>query len=305
MLNRENITFSITASTSVGVLTLPRTLSSIALNGRQSKLIVTDYTFGASSSLLYSTASVFFAGTIDGRDVLFLSGDSSQSHEASFVTKGSGGVRVSSNDVSFSAGPSGTTTVTFLAGIEGFVTVWESSDQLVLFSDTITAATFWAPPLVSTSSPSNLENFWQFGTNETVLIGGPYLVRNATLSGGKLALRGDLNASVLLTVIGPSEVRSISWNGAPVELSTTAKSSGAVKTGHLSLSKSIQSFTPPALTGWKFKDSLPEVQTNFSDADWIVANHTTTNLPAPLFGDGRVLYGTCRVHQNSTDHIFT
>lgn len=289
--------------TSAGVLTLPQTFPSIALDGRQSKLIVTDYTFGTGSSLIYSTTSIFFAGTIDGRDILFLFGDSFQSHEVRFVTKGSGGVRASSNDVKFSTDSTGATTVTFLTGIEGLITVWESSKQLILFSDTITAATFWAPPLVTTSSPLNFENFWQFGTNETVLIGGPYLVRNATLSKqGELALRGDLNASATLTVIAPNEVRFVSWNGVPVELATAARSSGAVKTGHLALSQNIKSFAPPALTGWKFMDSLPEIQANFSDADWIVANHTTTNIPAPLFGDGRVLYGG---YTTSHNHIRT
>ena len=47
----------------------------------------------------------------------------------------------------------------------------------------------------------------------------------------------------------------------------------------------------PALTGWKYANSLPEVFSNFSDSDWIIANHTTTNLSAMLYGDGTVLYG--------------
>lgn len=287
-----SITFSVSIPTSSGVLSLPRTLPSIALDGRQSKVLVTDFTFGTSSLLVYSTAGIFFAGSIGGRDILFLFGDSSQSHEAAFVEKGSGGVRASNADIKFSTGLKGATTVTIMSGVEGTVTIWESADQLVMFSDTITAATFWAPPLASTTTPSAFENFWQFGTNETVLVGGPYLVRNATLSReGELALRGDLNASVMLTVIAPSKVRSVSWNGVLVDVSSAAKSSGAVKTGHLTLGQSIKSFAPPTLAGWKYMDSLPEVQANFSDADWIVANHTTTNITAPLFGDGRVLYG--------------
>ena len=58
---------------SQGTLTLPQTPgSTIALTGRQSKLVITDYTFGASGVLLYTTASIFFAGTIGARDVLFL-----------------------------------------------------------------------------------------------------------------------------------------------------------------------------------------------------------------------------------------
>lgn len=49
----------------------------------------------------------------------------------------------------------------------------------------------------------------------------------------------------------------------------------------------------PSLTKWKFKDSLPEVQADFDDSAWKVADHTTTNITQkPLFGDGRVLYGS-------------
>ena len=48
----------------------------------------------------------------------------------------------------------------------------------------------------------------------------------------------------------------------------------------------------PELTGWKYKDSLPEIKTDFDDAEWIVAEKTSTNINVkPRFGDGRVLYG--------------
>ena len=78
-------------------------------------------------------------------------------------------------------------------------------------------------------------------TNTTALIGGPYLVRNATLSrSGELALRGDLNASTLLTVIASPEVRSVSWNGFHVPTDFVRSSRSAViRTGHLSLSTSL------------------------------------------------------------------
>ena len=91
------------------------------------------------------------------------------------------------------------------------MTIWDSDTQLVLFADPVTAATFWAPTVRSPTSHTvaGLENFFQFGTNTTVLVGGPYLVRNATLERGTLALRGDLNASVPLTVYAPDAVRAV------------------------------------------------------------------------------------------------
>lgn len=260
---------------------------------------MTDYAFGAKSSLLYSTASIFFAGTIDKRDVLFLFGDGDQSHEFTLSLAGNTGVRASQADVKFSTkqNSKGLTTVTVLPGVKGLVTVFESDSQLVLFSDPVTAATFWAPTIPAASG--DLKSFWQFGSNSTILIGGPYLVRNATITGsGQLALRGDLNASAMLTVIGPSSVKSVSWNGESVSTDAAASASGngrssAIRTGRLTTKVNTSGVKVPTLSNWKFADSLPEVQASFSDADWTVANHTTTNITdKPLFGDGRVLFGS-------------
>ena len=185
----------------------------------------------------------------------------------------------------------GVTTVAVSPGSAGVVVVWESPEQLVLFADPITAATFWAPAVKSRTANTvpGFESFWQFGTNTTVLIGGPYLIRNATIEGTTLALRGDLNASAPLTVVAPPEVKQVAWNGARVSV----REDGALLTGQLTRSASVQEVRVPALTGWRFSDSLPEIQSGFDDSSWTVANKTTTNLiPKPLFGDGRVLYGT-------------
>ncbi|KAI0070921.1 hypothetical protein K474DRAFT_1669569 [Panus rudis PR-1116 ss-1] len=287
-----NIQFSITVPTSSGTIKLPQTFDSIALNGRQSKVILTDYTLG-SSHVLYSTASVFFAGTIGGRDILFLFGDSDQSHEFAFSPSGSSSFRSSQSNVKFSS-KGGSTIVSILPGSKGLVEVFESDKQLVLFSDPVTAASFWAPVLPGESG--DLKNFWQFGSNSTVLVGGPYLVRNATLSrSGQLALRGDLNASVPLTVIASGDVKSVSWNGVTVPVDFTTASghrSKAIRTGRLSLSRGVTDIRLPTLSDWKFKDSLPEIQDGFDDSSWVVANHTTTNITTkPHFGDGRILYG--------------
>ncbi|KAF8525605.1 glycoside hydrolase superfamily [Hysterangium stoloniferum] len=284
-----SVDFTITAQTSVGTLTLPRTSSSIALDGRQSKVIVTDYSFG-SSNLLYSTATIFFAGRIGSRDVLFLFGESAQSHEAALkLGPSNSGARAISSSVKFSSdNANDVTTVTFLPGITGLVTVWESSSQLVLFSDPVTAASFWAPVIPGSS---DLSQYWQFGSNDTVLVGGPYLVRNATIKNSELQLTGDLNTSVALTVFAPSNIKTVTWNGVPVSDLKDAQGKSSAITGHLNM-KATSSLRLPQLSDWKFADSLPEIQPTFNDANWITANHTTTNIiPPPLFGDGRVLYG--------------
>ena len=151
--------------------------------------------------MLYTTASVFFAATIGSRDVLFLYGAFDQSHEIALTLTGPG-TALDSPRVQFSNTSAAGTIVSIDSGEPGILTLWDSDTQLVLFADPVTAATFWAPPVPSNSSATipGFEHFFQFGTNETVLVGGPQLVRNASISGTTLTLRSDLKASVPLTV---------------------------------------------------------------------------------------------------------
>ncbi|PIL34810.1 hypothetical protein GSI_02597 [Ganoderma sinense ZZ0214-1] len=312
-----NIAFTVSLPTSRGTLTLPATTGAIALHGRQSKLVVTDYTFGAAGALLYTTAAIFFAGTIGTRDVLFLYGHPSQAHEFAFTPAGAPSsfssspssplVQIQPSDSDKAGG--GASVVTVLPGVQGLVTVWESDMQLVLYADVTTAASFWAPPVRSSTANSHtipgLDAFWQFGTNATVLVGGPYLVRNASLvdtaegegKGAKtLALVGDLNASVPLTVFAPPEVVAVTWNGEPV--GTMAQLGASGLRAELTLKRELEgeagvkAVRVPELTGWRYADSLPEVGRGYDDAGWVVADKTSTNIPTkPAFGDGRVLYG--------------
>lgn len=267
---------------------------SITIGGRESKLVVTDYAFGQSSSVLYSTAQVLFAGVIGKRDVLFLYGVKNQTHEISLELTGTPNVQIKSADVGFTTSNSTSasanqTVVSLLSGIEGFITVYDSSTQLILYADEDTAGTWWNPVIPAASG--DFPHFWQLGTNSSVLVGGPYLVRNATISGSTLKLVGDLETSVRLFVVAPPTVKKITWNGESVE-ADAALSNNAVWVGEASTKTKTLSVKPPALTGWKYSNSLPEILSNYSDSAWAVANHTTTNIPdKPYYGDGRILYG--------------
>ncbi|KAJ3728073.1 galactose-binding domain-like protein [Lentinula guzmanii] len=261
------------------------------------KVITTDYAFGLKSRTLYSTASIFFSGSIEGTDTLFLYGDTDQEHEvalnitgsATFPNQTHAQIQVSSNVL-----PSATV-ITVKSGFKGFVPLYESDTQLILFADRDTVSTFWAPTIASEHSSDPFVNYWSIGTNETVLVGGPYLVRSAVVSGTELALRGDLNATnglqgTSLTLIAPSSVQSLTWNGERVSLDTNSKSK--IRTGKISSTQVFIQVPDLEEIGWKFNNSLPEIQADFDDSDWVVANHTTTNIPFPMYyGDGRVLYG--------------
>jgi len=279
-------------TTSAGSHQIPKVVSAITLGGRQSKVIVTDYSFG-SSKVLYSTAQVLYAGQIGNRDVLFLYGDPSQEHEVALRFRGVPRLQVQSTSISYSS-INGVSTVGFLSGIEGLVTVWDSSEQLVLYSDTTTAGTFWSPE-IPTNPSDHFANYWQIGTNTSVLIGGPYLVRNATISGSTLAIRGDLYEDVRLIVIAPDTVDAVTWNGIPTSPDFAATAAVTQQGGfvaQISPSASATGIVAPQLTNWKYANSLPEITSDFLDANWTTANRTETNIPfKPYYGDGRVLYG--------------
>jgi hypothetical protein len=272
----------------LGNVQVPIVVSAITLGGRESKLVLADYSFG-SSKVGYTTAQVFYAGTIGGRDILFLYGNSTQAHEIRLALTGTPNKahQTQSPLITFTASAN-QTIVAFQAGVKGLQTVWDSNTQLVLFADSVTVTTFWAPVVPGTST---FGNYWALGSNTTVLVGGPYLVRNATISGSQLALVGDLNTTVPLTVVAPSTVKTVTWNGASVPLTAGVTATGGF-TATLTPRTAVKTVAVPKLTGWKFKDSLPEIGATFDDSTWTVANHTTTNIPfKPYYGDGRILYG--------------
>ncbi|KIY43874.1 glycoside hydrolase family 35 protein [Fistulina hepatica ATCC 64428] len=289
----EPIAFSLQVSVGADELIVPQVASSIILDGRQSKMIVTNYHFGASSTLAYSTAPIFFAGTIDGRDVLFLYGDSTQEHEFALhlvgrpnpVLQAPTSVRKASSSLLG-------TIVTVLAGLHGLTTIWDSDRQLVLFADTTTAGTFWSPTIAGSNATDPFREFWQYGTNDAILVGGPYLVRNASISGSTLALCGDLEESAMLTVIGPKKITHITWNDQDVSLLPISGSVSSIG-GFVGLLETVTStVVVPVLENWVYHDSLPEILDSFHDSEWVTADHLTTNIPyKPYYGDGRVLYG--------------
>ena len=260
----------------------------LTLESRESRIILSDFQFGT-SSVLHTSAAVLFAGVIDGRDVLFLHGNPSQVYETEVLLKGKpNGIRAQSRKVKTTDALGGRVLVTFMHGITGLVTVWDSDQQLVLYSDSMTAETFYAPTISLSDGP--FRNYWQFGTNSTILIGGPHLVRSAHLNQEHLELRGDLKESARLTIIGISGVRRITWNGSPITGDLNTLASGVFSVP-LEMRKDLVGFEPPTLGLWKYHDSLPEIGSEYDDGEWIDATRTRTLAPKPLYGDGTVLYG--------------
>lgn len=268
--------------------------------------------------ILYSTASIFVSGYTSGRHVVIFTGRSDQEHEFAMTFKGHGtsplhnnpsesGVKLTQGATiaSVTSPLDGYTIVTILPGSSGLVTIWESPEQVVLFADTDATETLWAPILEKVTpgrQDEGFDSFWSIGTNETIVIGGPALVRSASYAknDGRLDIIGDLDLDrdTFLTIVAlPTDVRAITWNGQQVQTFTEpatfrvdARSVVTFPLRFLSTSPA-NNFAAPELNKWEFVDSLPEVQSDFDDSDWITANNETTHIPyKPHFGKN-VLYG--------------
>lgn len=265
-------------NTTVGQLTVPQFGGQITLDGRETKILVSEYPFG-SSTLRYSTAEVISCyillfgcvnilfqvltqTTISSTDYLVLYVPKGQSLEAVIVPKDKG-TPVVSGASSVKAKASGNTVV--ITGSPSGISVVKFGRTIVVVTDKSTASTFWQPHTVGSS-------FDVAPDVPSVIVAGPYLVRNATIASSTLSLVGDVNATTTLTVLAaPTTVSSVTWNGAPVKVSK----SNVGLTG--TISGPVSNIPLPNLqtANWKSSDSLPEISPSFDDSTWTIANKTT------------------------------
>ncbi|KAJ5819060.1 beta-galactosidase B [Penicillium riverlandense] len=245
-----NEAFRLHVDTSAGALTVPRHGGTIRLNGHQSKIIVTDFTFG-SNKLLYSTAEVLTYAVFDKTPTLVLWVPTGESGE--FAVKGAkkGSIKKCQgcSHVEFYHEDNGLT-ITFTQSY-GMSVVELDNDVRVVLLDRTHAYRFWAPAL--TNDPLVPET-------ESVLIQGPYLVRGAKLSGSTLAVTGDAINTTALEVFAPRHVKTITWNGKMLHTQRTEY--GSLK----GLPAAPASVKLPSFGTWKTKDSLPERFADYDDS---------------------------------------
>ncbi|KAK6065263.1 beta-galactosidase b [Seiridium cupressi] len=282
-------TFSLDVETSAGAHTIPQHGTEITINGHQSKIIATDFAFG-SKSLLYSSAEVLTYAIIDGKEVLALWVPTGESGE--FVIKGAHTAKLSScngcANVKVYSGNS-TVTVSFLQNAGMSVIELQDGAKVVLL-DRSAAYLFWSPALDNNPLEAG---------NNTVLVQGPYLVRSAVVEDKSLALTGDVANATDITIFAPKSVCAVTWNGKKLEFNSgksgalTARLGGAAE------------FTLPDLGGWKYIDSLPEIQSNYSATSeaWIAATHTNTSNPTVPALNNPVLY-VDDYHIHVGNHIY-
>ncbi|KAH0264079.1 glycoside hydrolase family 35 protein, partial [Aureobasidium melanogenum] len=256
--------FSINLQTSLGLITVP----GVQLNGRQSKIAVTDYHF-EKYTLLYSSVDILTYGLLNTTSVLVLYLEAGQVGEFAFP----------GNVSSTSYGNTSVTTSRMKANGTSYYTkfvykqttgktaIQMSNGVMVYLLDVSTAWSFWAP--VTTSDPN-------VAADKQIFAIVPYLVRNASVSSNVVSVNGDnTNSTTLEVFVGNANVDTIAWNGK--RLATKKTAYGALTADLTSVLD--RKVTIPILSGWQVADSLPEVARDYDDSSWAVCNKTTTLAP--------------------------
>ncbi|UJO16167.1 Beta-galactosidase A [Fulvia fulva] len=259
--------YTFTVPTSAGNVTIPQLGGTLTLNGRDSKIHVTDYDVSG-VNLMYSSADIYTHSKSGSKRVLLIYGLLGETHELAFSTK-LGVPRVEGGSVRIERKRS-LQVVQWEVTAERKVLHYRNGlDVYLLWRND--ALNYWSLEL---ESPPPIGNY-SSQSKETVIAKAGYLLREVTRSGRDLHFRGDLNATAELEVVsGASHRTEISFNG---EKLSDPKS----KHGRLSatLEYTAPKFELPSLPSleWKSLDSLPEFKPGYDDSAWVVADHTTTN----------------------------
>lgn len=293
--SRALTTFEVNLNTSAGVVTV----SGVQLNGRQSKIVTTDYHF-ANQTLLYCTTDILTWGEFNGRTVLALYAEAGQKGEFAFKDAARNLKYSAYGNTKVSASANGTTN-RHSSSFESFSYTQGSGSTVVDFSngvtlyllDTKTAWSFFAVPMtIDPNVPSD----------QQVFVLGPYNVRTARIEGGTVKLIGDNANTTGLEVFAGRGVHSISWNGK--KLKSTLTPYGALRA--TASGASSRQIALPELS-WKVANSLPEADRDYDDSKWTVCNKTTTRSPVKpltlpvLFSSDYGYYAGIKVYRGYFD----
>ncbi|KAE8209696.1 hypothetical protein CF327_g6353 [Tilletia walkeri] len=314
--SRKETQYKLAINTSQGIQHLPRAGGKLTLQSRSSQVICTDRTLPGEHHLLYTTASLFFAGAIDGIDTLVMYADpeagpietvfahppsaSSFEHKAQNM---SGQVNIKSSvdrmeityDFKDKMGSTGSEDVSWLYFDYG-------PSPLLLVYAHYSAIDKLQANVVANGPVEGFANFWDLGAQETILsyLSEPGLVRSATYSddGAELRFEGQTNVTTLLKFVARQSVKTVTWNGMTVPF----LEDGPIKTvGLTGLSDAVAAWKPPSLQDleWTYADSLPELQADFPFDEYLVrANKTAADTNNPYFQDllvqtqGQVLFAS-------------
>ncbi|KAL9619062.1 MAG: hypothetical protein Q9160_006317 [Pyrenula sp. 1 TL-2023] len=263
----DSTDYTLSVSTSAGNATIPQLGGSFTLNGRDSKIHVTDYDIGG-IDVLYSSAEVFTWEKYDSKTVLVLYGGAGETHETAFKLS-----TFSSNVSAEVTEGSGVQTAQQGGAV---ILNWEVTPErkVVSIGDELEVYLLWrndAYNYWALELPSDAVGNYTSPSKTKVIAKAGYLLRTATLSGDDLYLTGDINSTTTVEVIGSPSSGNVYFNGEQLDSSNTV------------------TFTPPQISipslgslTWKSIDNLPELQSNYDDSAWTAATNTNSSNPRRL-----------------------
>jgi beta-galactosidase len=242
-----------------GAATIPQQAgTTIRIDGRDSKMLLADYRFGK-QDLAYTTSELMTQLPLGSRDVVLLYGRHDEDGETVLRYAAEPRTRVIEGNVATHwDAASHTLRLNYRHDGLARVAIDQGDTSLLLLIGDNDAA----------------KRFWQLDTQTgPVLVRGPYLARNATRNGDKLALTGDTDKAGEIEVFAAPDTHGFSWNGAPVAANATASAS---LQGHID---GPQPVSLPSLTTWHVSEAAPEIAPAFDDSGWAATDRSTTLNP--------------------------
>ncbi|KAJ4296789.1 hypothetical protein N0V90_006837 [Kalmusia sp. IMI 367209] len=273
----DSTSYKLTIQTSAfGNTTVPQyNGTSLSLNGRDSKIHVSDYDIGG-ANLVYSTAEIFTWHKYDDKTVLVVYGGPGETHELVLAVTG---LDVLEGEVKSTA-TKGYTLLNFKAdGTRKVAKVGVDKDFIYVYMlDRNSAYNYWS---VDQEPHDN---------SEAIILKAGYLVRTANVDGSTLALTGDVNATTPIEILGgaPSDLSKLTFNGQELDFTTSDE---GVVSANVDFSKPAFTYPDLGKLDWKYIDSLPEIKDGYDDSSWTKADlaethnsHRPLNTPTSLYG---------------------
>ncbi len=263
----ESTPYTFSVPTSLGNVSIPQLGGTLTLNGRDSKIHVTDYDVGG-INLIYSSADIYTHGKTGDRRVLLVYGLEGETHELAFPSK-LGKPTIEGGAAKIQTKGSAVVVQWQVTQTKKVLHYGSNLDVYLLWRND--AFKYWKLEL---ESPAPVGNYTS-PSKDTVIAKAGYLLRTATKSGTSLYLTGDLNATADLEIVaGLPGSSNIYFNGEKVP---GIKSVNGRLTGELAYTRPTLKLPDLAALEWRAIDSLPEIKPSYDDSAWAVADHPTTN----------------------------
>ncbi|ORY15606.1 glycoside hydrolase superfamily [Clohesyomyces aquaticus] len=256
--SRDSTSYKLKISTSgFGAIEVPQINgTSLTLNGRDSKIHVSDYDIGG-ATLVYSTAEVYTWHKYEDRTVLIVYGGPGETHELALAVTG---LTVVEGNVK-SITTRGYTVINYQATSDRkVVKVGVDQSIYIYLLDRNSAYDYWSVD----QGPHDSSN--------PVILKAGYLMRSAKVDGTTLALTGDMNSTIPIEIIGgaPSGLSSLTFNGE--EYTFSKDKQDVITTADIDFPTPKLAIPKINELKWKYVDSLPEISSSYDDSKWTVAD---------------------------------